>query len=179
MEYIVYYFNKLFTYIMTLFTFIIILYGFIKYKLSKEKQINENLKLFGLFSSLSNREVLLLSISTIRYIFLLWCLLQTDYVYIFEDYHFWFLLISNIFFDIINNKFYKIPISIFNNVVIYFALALNNTLYNYNNAIDNSFYIIIIMVLVLIFIFLYSSYFYIKDVTFILKQNKYSKKKEE
>ncbi len=179
MYYFIYYTNKLFNYLLVMLILLIILYIFIKYHLLKNENIDKNLKIFGLFSGLSNREILLLAISTIRYIFLLWCLFKIDYTYILEDYHFWFLLLSNLLLDIINKKILRIPFTIFNNVIIYIALAMNATLYNYINTISMSFYVILIMILVLIFIFFYSTYFYIKDISIILKQNKYIKKKEK
>ena len=89
------------------------------------------------------------------------------------------MLIADILFDIINNKIISIPFSVFNNVIIYFALMMNATLFNYINTISLKPYIILIMALVLLFIFSYVSYFYIKDILIILKRNKYIKKKEK
>lgn len=179
MEYIIYYLDKLFPFILSLFLLLVTIYIFIKYILFKIKKGNINIKTFGLFSGLSDKDILMFSVITLRYIFFIWCLFKTDYTFILEDYHFYFLLIADILFDIINNKIISIPFSVFNNVIIYFALMMNATLFNYINTISLKPYIILIMALVLLFIFSYVSYFYIKDILIILKRNKYIKKKEK
>ena len=105
MEYIIYYLDKLFPFILSLFLLLVTIYIFIKYILFKIKKGNINIKTFGLFSGLSNKDILMFSVITLRYIFFIWCLFKTDYTFILEDYHFYFLLIADILFDIIMSSY--------------------------------------------------------------------------
>lgn len=48
--------------------------------------------------------------------------------------------------------------------------------YNYLLQVGGVWYVIIILIFLVIFIFIYNSYFFIKDIDYILKKNKYIKK---
>lgn len=177
MNQIVYYSSKLFYFILSFLVIVILIMIFSKIFLRKYDTRGSKLKLYGLFLGLTTKDVFSLSLLTIRYIFFIWCLYANDYTRIYEDIYFYILLVPNIFYDIINKKYLNIIGDVLNNVIIYFALFFKMILHNYLIDVDKIWYVALVYGVLIIFTMIYGSYFYFKDIDYLMKENKYIKKK--
>lgn len=177
METFVYYISQLFYFIISFFIIIIVLGLLFKFILKKFNPNSNKIKVYGLFIGLSNKDILSLSLITLRYIFIIWCIFDNNYVNIIEDIHFYILLLTSISYDLLNKRFFYIIFNVINNIIIYSVLYAKMIFYQYITMVDNVWYVLIILVLLNIFIAVYCTYFYVFDIKKIMKNNKYIKKK--
>ncbi len=177
MNEIVYYSTKLFHFLLSFFLIVLVLSLLFSIVLKKYNPKGKKLKIYGLFLGLSNKDIASLALITVRYIFFIWCLFNNDYVRIDQDINFYILLISNLGFDLINQRYLNIIPNIINNGIIYVALFCKMMFIEYLETINMIWYIMIIVVLLIIFTMAYGSYFFVKDIDYLLKENKHIKKK--
>lgn len=176
MEEIIYYLSQLFSFILTFFLIIILLFIIFKISLRKHKITDGKIKIYGIFMGLQNNEILSMGILTIKYIFIIWCVTGTteqNYVYLLV------MVILGILYNLLNNRFVNLLFDILNIGVIYVALTCKNLFFNYLNEVMFEWYVLLFGILVSLFVVLYVSYFFIKDLDYILKGNKHVKKKLE
>lgn len=135
------------------------------------------LKIYGIFLGLSNLNTISISLLGVRYIFFVYCLFQNDYVSIFEDVHFYFLLIPGILYNLLNKRYFNILLDSLNSVILYFVLFSKMIFHDYIFTVQSVWYVVLIYILLLIFTFIYGTYFMVKDVDYVLKKNKYIQRK--
>lgn len=176
MNLILYNLGSFFWFILTFLIFIILfIFGpeiFAKKKNTAEELTENKLKIFGIFMGLKNPEIILFSIKTISYIFIIYSLFTNDL----SEIHFLFLFLSLIIFDIFSGRLLKIPINIFNDAFICLMIFSKQVFWNYLKEISFTTYVLIMAILLTIFIFLYTTYFYLIDIELIINKNKYVKK---
>lgn len=176
MDLFLYDLGSFFWFILTFLIFIILfIFGpelFIKKNETSKELTESKLKIFGIFMGLKNWEIVLFSIRTVSYIFIIYSLFTNDL----SEIHFLFLFISLIIFDIFTGRFLKIPIYIFNDAFICLMIFSKQVFWNYLSEINFTIYVLIMAILLTIFIFLYTTYFYLTDIEFIINKNKYIKK---
>ena len=142
-------------------------------KADTNTEITKNkLKLFGIFMGLNNYEIILFSIRTVSYIFIIYSLFTNDLIEI----HFIFLFLSMLTFYILSAKFKSLPLNILNSIFICIIIFSKQVFWNYLEEINLTYYVFIMAVLLSIFIFLYTSYIYLKDIEYIINKNKFIKK---
>lgn len=176
MNLILYNLGNFFWFILTFFVFII---GFIfgpeifARKKESSKDITENkLKIFGIFMGLKNYEIILFSIRTVSYIFIIYSLFTNDL----SEIHFLFLFISLTIFDILSANIIALPLNILNNIFVCIMIFSKQVFWNYLEEISFVNYIFAASILLSVFIFLYTTYIYFKNVEFIINKNKFIKK---
>ncbi len=179
MEQIIYNITKLFYFFLYFFIILLVLVILFHFVLKNFNPYGKKIKIYGLFLGLGNKEILSLSITTVHYVFFLWCLFANNFERIYQDIYFYILLFSSISFNLLNRRYLNIFTDIINTIIIYIALYTKMIFIEYLITIDILWYVILIVVLLMIFIIIYGSYLYIKDIEYLLKKNKYVKKKIE
>ena len=153
---------------------IIILTFFI---LKKFNPKGRKLKIYGIFLGLTTTNTISISLIVVRYLFFIYCLFQNHYVSIFEDVHFYFFLISDILYNLLNKIHFNILLDSLNSVILYFILFSKMVFHDYIFTVQNVWYVVLIYVLLLIFTFVYGTYFTIKDIDYVVKKNKHIQRK--
>lgn len=139
----------------------------------KDKVIEEDkLKFYGLFMGLSNYDVLLFSLKTVSYVFLVWSLFSNQL----ELVHFIFFLLIQILFDVLGKRPMSGVFNFFNSLFLCFLLFSKQIFYQYLVDVAIVWYVILLLLLIGAFVFFYSSYFYLKDIEFLITRNKYINK---
>lgn len=132
----------------------------------------DRLKFYRLFMGFRNYDVLLFAIKTISYVFLVWALFFNQL----EVVHFLFFLLLQIGFDILAKRPIGAIFNFLNSLFLCFLLFSKQIFYQYLIEVAVVWYIVVLLLLVGAFILFYSSYFYLKDVEFLIRQNKYVNK---
>ena len=145
--------------------------------LKKFNPKGRKLKIYGIFLGLTTMNTISISLLLVRYIFFIYCLFQNHYVSIFEDVHFYFLLIPGILYNLLNKRYFNILLDSLNSVILYFVLFSKMIFHDYIFTVQSVWYVVLIYILLLIFTFIYGTYFMVKDVDYVLKKNKYIQRK--
>ncbi len=174
MEEIIYYLGQLFNFLLVFFIVVVLIFVVFKIAL-KHSNINEGkIKIYGIFMGLKNSEMLSIGILTIKYAFIIWLIIGVNtenYIYLI------ILLMLSILYNIINKRFLSIIFDVINSLVIYIAFVCKNTFFEYLNNVKFEWYVLILGIFICLFLFLYANYFFIKDIDFVLKKNKFVKNK--
>lgn len=177
MNHILDYNRQIFLFIILFCIIILLLSVFFKMILIKFNPKGAKLRIYGILLGLSDKDILLFSLLTIRYLFFFYCINYNNYGTITTDIHFYLLLFPIIIYDLLSKRYFTIFIDFLNTLIIYFALFSKMVFFNYFITINNVWYVGVIMSLLIIFMIIYVTYFYIKDIDYILKNNKYIKRK--
>ena len=145
--------------------------------LKKFNPKGRKLKIYGIFLGLTTMNTISISLLLVRYIFFIYCLFQNHYVSIFEDVHFYFLLIPGILYNLLNKRYFYILLDSLNSIILYFVLFSKMIFHDYIFTVQSVWYVVLIYILLLIFTFIYGTYFMVKDVDYVLKKNKYIQRK--
>ncbi len=166
------YLNKIINYFPFFISFFVIII-FLSVILDKVMKKNKNnIKIFGLFMGLSNRNILSLTFITTSYIFFIWQLFSKSVDLVTLGVIFTCFVLT----DIVSKQYIKIIFSIISSVLLYLGLYCKCVFYDYITTIHSSFIEIILLILLVLFLFFYISYFLIKKADYIVVQNKYIKK---
>ena len=133
------------------------------------------LSIYGIFLGLTEKDIFSISILTVRYIFMYWCLISANV----EIIHLTLLILSGLIYSIINKRFFHILFDILSSFLLYLALLSKNIFFEYLTTILFEWKVLAIFILLVIFIILYSSYFFLKDIDYVCKNNKFVRKKYE
>ena len=139
--------------------------------LKKFNPKGRKLKIYGIFLGLTTMNTISISLLLVRYIFFIYCLFQNHYVSIFEDVHFYFLLIPGILYN------FYILLDSLNSIILYFVLFSKMIFHDYIFQVQSVWYVVLIYILLLIFTFVYGTYFTIKDIDYVVKKNKHIQRK--
>ncbi len=167
--------NILFNFILSFLLAILILFLTSKIFLKRFDINKGKLSIYGIFLGLNEKEIFSISILTVRYIFMYWCLITTNV----EIIHLTLLILAGLIYSIINKRFFHIVFDILSSFLLYLALLSKNIFFKYLTTILFDWKVLAIFVLLVIFIILYSSYFFLKDIEYIIKKNKFVRKKYE
>ena len=145
--------------------------------LKKFNPRGRKLKIYGIFLGLTTMNTISISLLLVRYIFFIYCLFQNHYVSIFEDVHFYFLLIPGILYNLLNKRYFYILLDSLNSIILYFVLFSKMIFHDYIFQVQSVWYVVLIYILLLIFTFVYGTYFTIKDIDYVVKKNKHIQRK--
>ncbi len=145
--------------------------------LKKFNPKGRKLKIYGIFLGLTTMNTISISLLLVRYIFFIYCLFQNHYVSIFEDVHFYFLLIPGILYNLLNKRYFYILLDSLNSIILYFVLFSKMIFHDYIFQVQSVWYVVLIYILLLIFTFVYGTYFTIKDIDYVVKKNKHIQRK--
>lgn len=174
MDKVIFSINNLIYFIIAFFIIIILLSCFFAIFLKKNQLKKGNLGLYGLFFGLSNKDIWSISILTVKYIFIIWCLTSNNINYVFLI----CLLIPGIIYNIMNKRLFNLFFDIISSFIMYFALISKMILMNYISEVAIEWYVVVILGFLYIFILLYNTYYFLKDMNFVLKKNEFIEKKE-
>ena len=161
--------TNFFSFFLSFFVIVISLMLFLDYFLKKNKA---NIKIFGMFMGLTNRNIISLTFITTAYIFFIWQLFAKSIDIVTLG----VILICLVLTDIVSKKFISLFFSIINSVIIYLGLYCKCVFYDYINAIHFSIIEVVLLILLIIVLFFYMSYILIRKADYIFIQNKYVKK---
>lgn len=152
------------------FSIVIILLGISLTIMIKRTEIKkENIQLYGMFVGLTNKSILSLAISTLRFLFIIWCTLGSNEI---ATIYLIFLLAISIIYHIINLCIVEMIMDSFNSSLIYVSLLTSSLLFNYVTEINYNLPLLILSILLKILVLIYSTYFFFKTMNDILKTNK-------
>ena len=173
MDEFIYQISLLLSFIMSFFFFIIIFLIIfeITFRVNKN-ETEKHLKFYGLFMGLNNYDIFLFSLKTISYVLLLWSILSNTILPI----HFILFILLQISFDLCSFRYIKLFPNLINNLFICFLLYSKQIFCDYLFDVTFLYSVVILIILLSLFIFFYASYFYLKDIQFLLTRNKYVKK---
>ena len=134
---------------------------------------NSNIKFYGLFIELNNKDIISISLLLLEYFIVIVSLFITEFTII----NIIILFLPIIIFDIINGYFMKIFIDIINYSLIFFILYSKNIFFSYLIDVGNYWYVNIIIFLLSIFITIYMSFIFLRNFNSIVKNNKYIRTK--
>lgn len=173
-NYINYILNNYYLFIISGLLVMIISFFTLKILVKKSSVKDNKIKVLGLFINLNNRQIMSLSLLTVRYIFIVYFLLSHNnnitYLY--------FLILITLFYNIFNKKTFFFIFDILNCLLYYFGIYIFNLIYHYNFNISTSWYLSVIIFLVGLFIFLYSTYFFVLNVDDVLLKSSKNKVKK-
>lgn len=161
--------TNFFSFFLSFFAIVISLMLFLNYFLKKNKT---NIKIFGMFMGLTNKNIVSLTFITIAYIFFIWQLFAKSIDII----TFGVIFVCLILTDIISKRFFSLIFSIINSIIVYLGLYCKCVLYDYINVIHFSIIEVVLLILLIIVLFFYMSYILIRKADYIFIQNKYVKK---
>ena len=167
--------NILFNFILSFLLAVLILFLTSKIFLKRFDISKGKLSIYGIFLGLTEKDIFSISILTVRYIFMYWCLITTNA----EIIHLTLLILSGLIYSIINKRFFHILFDILSSFLLYLALLSKNIFFEYLTTILFEWKVLAIFILLVIFIILYSSYFFLKDIDYVCKNNKFVRKKYE
>ena len=175
MDNVIYITNVLFDFILSFLLAMLVLFLISKLFLKRFDMSKGKLSIYGIFLGLTEKDVFSISILTVRYIFMYWCLISTNV----EIIHLVLLILAGFIYSLINKRFFHAFFDALSSFLIYLALLSKNIFFQYLISILFDWRVLIIYILLVIFIILYSSYFFLKDVEYISKRNKFVRKKYE
>ncbi len=158
-------FYRLFSFIACFSIFIVIIGILFHYKFKKFKLNVKSIKMYTLFMQLSNKAIMALSATTMRYVFIIWYLIflpEFNLAYII------LLILLCTIFNICLGKPHLIVFDIFNVVFQYVLLILLGFLVGYLNDIRIVWYVVGMVILLALFIFVYASYTFFKSLNDIV-----------
>lgn len=160
---------ELFDFILV-FSIVIVLLGITLSIVIKKNQIEQkNMQLYGMFVGLTNKSILLLAVSTLRFLFIIWCTLGSKNI---VTIYLLVLILLCIVYHVINVSLIEMIMDTFNSALIYYALLISRLLYNYVTELNFNVLLLIISILLKILILTYSTYFFFKTMNNILIKNK-------
>ena len=167
----------LFPFIVTFSITVFLIIALTFFILKKFNPKGRKLKIYGIFLGLTTMNTISISLLLVRYIFFIYCLFQNHYVSIFEDVHFYFLLIPGILYNLLNKRYFYILLDSLNSIILYFVLFSKMIFHDYIFQVQSVWYVVLIYILLLIFTFVYGTYFTIKDIDYVVKKNKHIQRK--
>ena len=150
--------------------FFIVLGEFIIFSFLKHVKSDKITKIFGIFMELNKVQVFNISISFIKYIFILYCLFISTKITIV---HLYFLSILCILFGISSFSFKNFVIDAVSIAPLYFGFVCRRLFIGYLNDVMYVWYIYLGNILLTIFLILYSTFFLLKYINDILLKNGY------
>ena len=141
---------------------------FLMFKKNLKKEINKNnIKFYGLFIELTNKDIVSISLLLLEYFIVVSSLFINEFTFINVI----------IIFDLLNGHFIKIFIDVINYALIFLILYSKNIFFSYLIDVGNYWYVNIIIFLLSMFITLYMSFIFLRNFNSIIKTNKYIKSK--
>ena len=136
-------------------------------KYSKSDRVT---KIFGIFMELSKIQVFNISISLVKYVFILYCLFISRRI---TTVHLYFLSILCLLFGISSLSFKNFAIDAVSILPLYFGLVCRKLFIGYLNDVMYVWYIYLGNILLTIFLILYSTFFLLKYINDMLLKNNY------
>ena len=135
-----------------------------------EKNSSFKHKIYGLFMELDNFSILAISVTFIRFIFLVYLFCNRSDLL---DIHLYTLLLLSILFGIFSKSVKNLIIDMGSSFALYFAFYSSKLLSNYLIEIRFIWYIWLGNMLLLLFILLYAFYFCIRNMNDVVSRTKY------
>ncbi len=157
-------------YVLLLVVLFIVFGELIIFLLLKHVKNDKVTKLFGIFMELSKIQIFNISISLIKYIFIMYCLFISKNI---TTVHLYFLAILCILFGISSLSFKNFVVDALSLLPLYLGLVCRRLFIGYLNDVMNVWYISLGNILLTIFIILYSSFFLLKYINDMLLKNSY------
>lgn len=161
-----------FHFILFFVIFIIVLELFF-YKLLKNKDIenkSKKLQIFGILMELDDFTILALATLIVRFLFLVFSLIDTNNV---NEVHLIVLLILAIVYTFASRNFKNLFIEGISSVAMYFGLVCTRLLYGYMIDVRVEWYVIVGIVLLYIFIIFYSLFFLLRNINEVVGKSHY------
>lgn len=128
------------------------------------------INLYGLLMEIDNFTILALSVSLIRYIFIIWTLFDSSSI---GFVHVFMLVIFSILFGIFSKNIKNLLFETVSSVAIYYALISSRLLTNYLVDIRFVWYVFLGDIMLKIFIILYSTFFLLRNINNSVVKTKY------
>jgi hypothetical protein len=156
---------RLFSFIACFSIFIVIIGILFHYKFKVFKLNVKSIKMYTLFMQLSNKSIMALSATTMRYVFIIWYLI---FLPEFNISYIILLILLCMVFNICLEKPQLIFFDIFNVVFQYVLMILLSFLVGYLNDIRLVWYVVVMVILLSLFIFVYACYTFFKSLNDIV-----------
>ena len=127
-------------------------------------------KIFGIFMELSNVQVFNISISVIKYIFILYCLFTPGKI---TTVHLYFLVVTSLLFGVSSLSFKNFAIDAISILPLYLGFVCRQLFQGYLSDVMYVWYVYWGNVLLTIFIILYSTFFVIKYINDMLLKSQH------
>ncbi len=167
--------GNIFNYLVVAIIFLIVLAIIFKFTLKNYNVKTSKIKFYGLFLGMNNREIIAFSMTTLNYIFLIWC------VATFGGLNIYYVFITVIFMigsDIVIKDYKRVPIDLIYTMINMLAIFVTSRLYDYLVNTYQSIYLLLLLGFVTIFVFLYFTYITFKLLNNIILKEENLKKKE-
>lgn len=154
--------------------FLIVLAITFKITLKDYNVKTSKIKFYGLFLGMDNRSIIAFSMSTLNYIFLVWCVATFSKLNIYYIFITVFFMIGS---DIIIRDYKRIFIDIIYTLINILCIFVPSMLYDYLMNDNRSVYMLIVLGLVVIFVFLYFTYMTFKNLNnIVIREDNLAKK---
>ena len=154
--------------------FLIVLAVTFKITLKKYNVKTSKIKFYGLFLGMDNRGILAFSMTTLNYLFLIWCVATFSGLNIYYVFIMVFFMIGS---DIIIRDYNRIPIDLIYSMINMLAIYVTSLLYDYLVNTYTTVYLLVLLGLVIVFVFLYFTYITFKLLNNIVLKEENLKKK--
>lgn len=176
MENVKYYLTNMFGFILSFGIIVIFLSILLDILFKNFKIDSKKIKTYGIFLGLDNNNILSISILFTKLLFILYlALVPNKMIYLYLI----ILIFLAILYNVINKRYLNIVFDIINSFIIYYSLLIDKLLFKYLIDVSLVWYVLVIGILVGIFIIVYSLYFFIVNSDYILKKNKYVRRRND
>lgn len=135
---------------------------------------SHKVKYYGIFMDLKNTQIMSLTLITVKFVYIIYCLLNIGNTYL----SLILIVILTILYNVHNIRIINIIFDIVNSVILYLIILSKDIFIDYILHVDVVWYAIVLYIISVIFGLVCAIYNYIKDILYILKKNKYIKAKE-
>ncbi|MEG2831553.1 MAG: hypothetical protein RR923_02115 [Bacilli bacterium] len=143
---------------------------FKNFKFEKEKT-----KLYGIFLSLNNTQIISISLILLKFIYLVYILINIKSTYL----SLIFILFLSLVFNLLNGRFINAILDIGENIILYLIVTSKDIFINYIINVDIAWYAVLLVIMSIMFGLICITYLFIKDLIFILKQSDYIKNNKD
>ncbi|MBR6949379.1 MAG: hypothetical protein IKH54_04250 [Bacilli bacterium] len=126
--------------------------------------------LYGLLMEIDNFTILALSVSLIRYVFIIWTIFDSSSI---GFVHVFMLIIFSILFGLFSKNIKNLLFESISSIAIYYALISSRLLTNYLVDIRFVWYVFLGDIMLKIFIILYTTFFLLRNINSSVVKTKY------
>lgn len=166
-------FKYLFLFLVLVTIFIIVLISKTNVSAKKQDINTKNVKFYGLFLDLTNKQLISISLSLLKLIFLIYLSLMFNVNVI----GLLFIMSIVILYNIINVRFINFFVDLILHTLLYFILLSKDIFFTYLRDISIEWYVIIFLIISIIFALLLSFILFFNEIQYVIKKNDYVRKK--
>lgn len=168
-------FKYLFAFLAIMTVVIIFLMIFSDIILKRKKITEKNVKIYGAFFEMTNSQLFSVSLSFVKILFLIFSI----FMFRVNPIALTVLLSLIIMFNLINFRMFNLVIDFVIHTLIYLMLLSKDIFYNYLVNVGKEWYVVVLFIISILFTLLLSFILFFKELQFVIKKNKFVKKKIE